>query len=95
MEKIFLNNKFNIRNYFDRDILKLSGGEIQKINLLCTLLDKKDVLILDEPTSNIDEYTAILLSEFIEKISQETIVLIVTHDKKFLNSFKETIEIVL
>ena len=95
LEKIFLNNKFNIRNYFDRDILKLSGGEIQKINLLCTLLDKKDVLILDEPTSNIDEYTAILLSEFIEKISQETIVLIVTHDKKFLNSFKETIEIVL
>lgn len=91
LEKLFLSKQFNIEEYFNKNIYELSGGERQKINLLCVLLNKKDVLILDEPTSNIDEVSSRLLSEYIESISSEIIVLIVTHDKKFLNNFKNVI----
>ena len=67
----------------------LSGGEIQKLNLAIAILKKPKLLILDEPTNNIDTDTVNKIIEHIDTIKSEVIILIITHDNCFINSFRE------
>ncbi len=65
-------------------IEKLSGGERTKIMLAKAILEKPDLLLMDEPTNNLDIPALIWLEEFIKK-SQLTF-LIVSHDITFLDN---------
>ncbi|MGX9522952.1 ATP-binding cassette domain-containing protein [Vibrio mediterranei] len=65
---------------------KLSGGEKQKINLAISFLKKPSLLILDEPTNNIDIESTDQISQFIKNIEEST-VLIISHDILFIDSF--------
>lgn len=59
----------------------LSGGDKQKISLARLLADQADVIVLDEPTSSLDEETeSMILDEFFGKC-QEKIVFLITHRK--------------
>mgnify|MGYP000915758568 CR=1 FL=1 len=72
---------------------KLSGGEKQKIALLRTLLKKSDVLILDEPSSSIDEMTKIEMIKYLKEIKKDKIIIISTHDGSFYDLGDYFIEI--
>lgn len=63
----------------------ISGGEKLKISLIRAFLKKSDVIILDEPTSALDSDSIRKLSSFIQSIKKDKIILIVTHNKEFLN----------
>lgn len=43
-----------LKNFLDRDAKNLSGGMRQKLSLICALLQKPRVLLLDEPTTGVD-----------------------------------------
>jgi len=62
---------------------KLSGGEKRRLQLLRTLLQKPNFLILDEPTNDLDIYTLNVLEEYLMDFSG--IVMVVTHDRYFLD----------
>lgn len=84
--------KFDL-SHIDLDNLNqstLSGGEKQKLCLMRSLLKKSDVLILDEPTSSLDENSSIKLSEMLESYKKDRIILIVTHENYF-NSIADQI----
>ena len=67
----------------------LSGGQIQRIGLARALYQQKDILILDESTSALDESTEInILKSLFEYYSDKTII-IITHRKKPLEYCKE------
>lgn len=62
---------------------KLSGGERRRLNLLRVLMEAPNVLILDEPTNDLDTQTLAILEDYLD--SYEGIVIVVSHDRYFLD----------
>ncbi|MFV0466081.1 MAG: ABC-F family ATP-binding cassette domain-containing protein [Lachnospiraceae bacterium] len=62
---------------------KLSGGEKRRLNLLRVLMEAPNVLILDEPTNDLDVETMTILEDYLDQF--EGIVIMVSHDRYFLD----------
>lgn len=62
---------------------KLSGGEKRRLNLLKVLMGAPNVLILDEPTNDLDIATLTVLEDYLD--SFKGIVIVVSHDRYFLD----------
>ncbi|MEA5617588.1 ABC-F family ATP-binding cassette domain-containing protein [Cronbergia sp. UHCC 0137] len=70
-------------------IHKLSGGEKRRLFLLRVLMGAPNVLILDEPTNDLDVQTLAILEEYLEDFSG--CVIVVSHDRYFLDRTVDTI----
>ena len=64
-------------------IVKISGGERRRLYLLKVLMQSPNVLILDEPTNDLDIATLRVLEEFLDEFAG--IVITVSHDRYFLD----------
>ena len=64
-------------------ITKLSGGEKRRLYLLSVLMESPNVLILDEPTNDLDIETLEILEDYLDKFAG--IVITVSHDRYFLD----------
>ena len=62
---------------------KLSGGEKRRLNLLRVLMEAPNVLILDEPTNDLDIVTLSILEDYLD--NYDGIVITVSHDRYFLD----------
>jgi ABC transport system ATP-binding/permease protein len=67
----------------------LSGGEKRRLFLLRVLMGAPNVLILDEPTNDLDVQTLSVLEEYLEDFAG--CVLVVSHDRYFLDRVVDTI----
>ena len=72
---------FGIQTWFHKDVNHLSGGQKQLLNLASVMAMQPDVLILDEPTSQLDPIAASDFLETVKKINRElgTTVIITEH----------------
>ena len=70
-------------------ISKLSGGEKRRLFLLRVLMSAPNVLILDEPTNDLDVQTLAVLEEYLEEFNG--CVIAVSHDRYFLDRTVERI----
>lgn len=68
---------------FDARVDTLSGGQRKRVALARALIDRADLLVLDEPTNHIDAETVDWLEEYL--ISTPGALLMVTHDRYFLD----------
>ena len=64
-------------------IEKLSGGERRRLFLLRVLMSSPNVLILDEPTNDLDIQTLTILEDYLDRF--DGIIMIVSHDRYFLD----------
>lgn len=62
---------------------KLSGGEKRRLNLLRVLMEAPNVIILDEPTNDLDTQTLAILEDYLDHY--DGIVITVSHDRYFLD----------
>jgi putative ABC transport system ATP-binding protein len=76
----------------DRKILKLSGGEQQRVGIARALSHNPDLIIADEPTGNLDDATAENIMSILTNLAhnENKCVLIVTHSKK-IAAYADTI----
>lgn len=65
--------------------VNISGGEKQKVSILRALLKNPDVLIFDEPTSALDIKSKTALRYHLNKIKENKIIIIITHDEDFID----------
>lgn len=64
-------NFFGIQSWFHRDVRELSGGQKQLLNLASVMAMQPEVLILDEPTSQLDPIAAGEFFQILQKINRE------------------------
>lgn len=72
LEEKILSEKFN----------KISGGEKQRINLITCKLLKRELILLDEPSSALDEKSTALIADML--FDTDTTIIAASHDKHFL-----------
>ncbi len=87
-EALRLLNELNIDNLSaDRSVLKLSGGEQQRVAIARSLVGDVPFIMADEPTGNLDEETEEKIIEIFKKLVKSGKgVIVVTHSKKVAES---------
>lgn len=72
------------RETADRKILKLSGGEQQRVGIARAIANNADIIIADEPTGNLDEKTETEVLNILTSLAHDDgkCVIIVTHSKE-------------
>jgi ATP-binding cassette subfamily F protein uup len=81
--------EFRLKEYEDKNVTLLSGGEQRRVGLAGLLLKKPDVLLLDEPTNHLDVY----MVEFLEQIllKEKFTLLFISHDRYFIDNIATSI----
>ncbi len=64
---------------------KISGGQKQRLGVVRSLFFDKEFIIFDESTSNLDTNNKTILLNTIKKLKEKKLILIISHDKKFLD----------
>ena len=72
-----------LKGFENRKSKNLSGGEIQRVAIARALVLNPEVLLLDEPTVNIDRKMVNRFSDILKKVRKNTTVIISTHDHAF------------
>ena len=71
--------------------LYISGGEKQRIGIARLLYDKKEILIFDESTSNLDIKNKNKFIKIINQLSKEKTIIIISHDETVINNCEKNI----
>lgn len=73
-----------LSKYQEKKISLLSGGQRQRVAIARALYNQPKVLLMDEPTGNLDSETALKIMEYVKKIHDEkkVMILLVTHDER-------------
>lgn len=77
--------------YRNRYADMLSGGERQRVGIARAIVKKPAIVIADEPTGNLDSSNTIEIMNIIKKISEEKLVILVTHEEELAKFYASRI----
>ena len=75
----------------DRQVGKLSGGQLQRVLLARALAADPRILLLDEPTASVDEPTKTELYELLKNLNRKITIILVSHDIGVISSHVDKI----
>ena len=80
-------------NNFDQPVKELSGGQLKRLALANVLITEPDLLILDEPTNNLDIYHATNLMRIVRRLCDELgkTVILVLHEINYAAFYSDYI----
>ncbi len=85
--------RLGIKGVLERDISKLSGGELQRVALAATLLKDADVYFFDEPSSYLDIYQRLEVAKVIQELSETKQVVVIEHDLAVMDFLADLVHI--
>ncbi len=85
---------FELEEVLDRELSKLSGGELQRLAMAATMMKDADVYFFDEPTSYLDIYQRVKMARLIKDLSAEKQVMVIEHDLAILDFLADNVNVV-
>lgn len=89
MEEVLI--KLGIFEIKDKQVNKLSGGQKQRVAIARAYVKKPQVILADEPTGNLDYTNSVKIFEMLKAISEDTLVMVVTHDRDMAYKYSDKI----
>ena len=87
---------FKLESFMNERLGNLSGGTLQKVNIMLALMYDSPLLILDEPTNGLDPLALVRLKKLIlEEKAKGKIILITTHIMSFVEEMADNIVFLL
>jgi ABC-type lipoprotein export system ATPase subunit/ABC-type antimicrobial peptide transport system permease subunit len=91
-EKIFkVLEQVNIGDLANKKVKYLSGGEKQRVAIARSLIKEAKIILIDEPTSNLDKENSRNLCKLLKDISQTKLVICASHDPILIDEFSENV----
>ncbi len=87
--------ELNITNLLEQKVQTLSGGELRRLGLACTIISKPTLLLLDEPTAQLDAENKKLVMNTINQLYSiyKPLIIITTHDQSIIEEKSAVYEI--
>ena len=85
---------FDLTEVMDRELDKLSGGELQRVAMAATMMKDADVYFFDEPTSYLDIYQRVKMARLIKALAAEKQVMVIEHDLAILDFLADNVNVV-
>lgn len=70
---------------------QLSGGQMQRVAIARALVNDPDILLADEPTGALDSETSVQIMELLKAISNDKLIIMVTHNPELANEYSTRI----
>ena len=78
-----------LKNNIKQKVNKLSGGEKQRVAIARALVNGPKIILADEPTGSLDSANAIEIMNILEKISNRSLVVMVSHDDELASRYAD------
>ncbi len=83
--------KVGLAGYESRYPLELSGGERQRVAIARAIVKDPRIILADEPTGNLDTQTATDITELLQKLAQDRLILVVSHNVRDARKYADRI----
>ena len=84
-------NKVGLQDHIHKKPNQLSGGQMQRVAIARALINNPDILLADEPTGALDTETSIQIMNLLKQISEEKLVIMVTHNPELAEAYSTRI----
>lgn len=81
----------DLTGYGNRKPNELSGGQKQRVAIARALIKEPEIIMADEPTGALDNNTGIMVFDTLKKLSKSKLVIVVSHDREFAESFGDRV----
>ena len=83
--------KVGLEDHINKRPNQLSGGQMQRVAIARALINDPDILLADEPTGALDTATSVQIMKLLKEISEEKLVIMVTHNPDLANEYSTRI----
>ena len=84
-------DEVGLSGYGKRKPNELSGGQKQRVAIARALVKNPEIIMADEPTGALDSGTGIQVFDTLKKLSKDKLVIVVSHDREFAESYGDRV----